>query len=135
MNVDFANSIMPHAPVFTSANLAANNNSDAAGYVFQEMNDNKFLDNSHFLIGFPLSQVGFQSGTLSSPISNINFRLDANTDTMPVPIANRGITRAAHKRPIDAQIMAMFLIDAEIICQPIPNSDIPVCKLSSKSVV
>ena len=72
MNVDFANSIMPHAPVFTNANL--NNNSDAAGYVFQEMNDNKLLDNSHFLIGFPLSQVGFQSGTLSSPISNINFR-------------------------------------------------------------
>ena len=54
---------------------------------------------------------------------------------MPVPIAERGITRAGTKRPIDAQIMAMFLIDAEIICQPIPNSDIPVCKLSSKSVV
>ena len=79
MNCDFANSIMPHAPIFTSANL---NSSDAAGYIFQEANDNKLLDNSHFLIGFPLSQVGFQSGTLSSPISNINFRLDANTEQM-----------------------------------------------------
>ena len=99
------------------------------------MNDNKFLDNSHFLIGFPLSQVGFQSGTLSSPISNINFRLDANTEQMVVPIAGRGVARAAAKRPIEAQIIAMFLIDCEIICQPIPNSDIPVVKLSSKSVV
>ena len=36
---------------------------------------------------------------------------------------------------IEAQIIAMFLIDAEIICQPIANSDIPVVKLSSKSVV
>ena len=133
MNRDFANSIMPHAPVFTNANL--NGNSDPAGYVFQEMNGNKLLDNSHFLIGFPLSQVGFQSGTLSSPISNINFRLDANTERMVVPMGGRGVNRAAAKRPIDAQIVAMFLIDAEIICQPIPNSDIPVCKLSSKSVV
>ena len=132
MNCDFANSIMPHVPVFTKDNK---NNADAAGYIFQEMNDNKLLDNSHFLIGFPLSQVGFQSGTLSSPISNINFRLDANTEQMVVPIAERGITRAAAKRSIDAQIIAMFLIDAEIICQPIANSDIPVVKLSSKSVV
>ena len=137
MNCDFANSIMPHAPVFTSSNKRQANqtiSSDAAGYIFQEMNDNKFLDNSRFLIGFPLSQVGFQSGTLSSPISNINFRLDANTDQMVEPIAGRGVERAA-KRPIEAQIIAMFLIDAEIICQPIANSDIPVVKLSSKSVV
>ena len=132
MNVDFANSIMPHAPVFNNGNL---NNADAAGYVFQEMNDNKLVDNSHFLIGFPLSQVGFQSGTLSSPISNINFRLDANTEQMVVPMSGRGITRAAAKRPIEAQIIAMFLVDCEIICQPIANSDIPIVKLSSKSVV
>ena len=137
MNCDFANSIMPHAPVFTSSNKRQANqtiSSDAAGYIFQEMNDNKLLDNSHFIIGFPLSQVGFQSGTLSSPISNINFRLDANTDQMVEPIAGRGVARAS-KRPIEAQIIAMFLIDAEIICQPIANSDIPVVKLSSKSVV
>ena len=137
MNCDFANSIMPHAPVFTSSNKRQANqtiSSDAAGYIFQEMNDNKLLDNSHFIIGFPLSQVGFQSGTLSSPISNINFRLDANTDQMVEPIAGRGVARAS-KRPIEAQIIAMFLIDAEIICQPIANSDIPVVRLSSKSVV
>ena len=139
MNCDFANSIMPHAAMFNSTNLVqanqATTRTDAAGYIFQEMNDNKLLDNSHFLIGFPLSQVGFKSGTLSSPISNINFRLDANTEQMVVPIAGRSITRAASKRPIDAQIIAMFLVDAEIICQPIANSDIPICKLSSKSVV
>ena len=132
MNRDFANSIMPHASVFRyngATHLIEHE------YVFQEMNDNKFLDNSHFLIGFPLSQVGFQSGTLSSPISNINFRLDANTDEMPTPINGRGVAGVNAKRPITAQIIAMFLVDAEIICQPIQNSDIPVVKLSTKSVV
>ena len=132
MNCDFANSIMPHVAVFNNTNL---NNSDPAGYIFQEMNDNKLLDNSHFLIGFPLSQVGFQSGTMSSPIANINFRLDANTERMVVPIANRGVVQPAAKRSIDAQIIAMFLIDCEIICQPIAGSDIPIVKLSTKSVV
>ena len=142
MNCDFANSIMPHAAVFNNTNL---NNADPAGYIFQEMNDNKLLDNSHFLIGFPLSQVGFQSGTMSSPIANINFRLDANTERMVQPWSvegaaeglsrNRPIARPAAKRTIDAQIIAEFLIDAEIIIQPIANSDIPIVKLSTKSVV
>ena len=130
MNQDFSNSIMPHAAFFTSANK---NTSEAQGYVFQDMNGRKLLDDSHFIIGFPLSQVGFQSGTLSSPISNINFRLDANTDMMPVAIQNPELERS--KRPINAQIIAMFLVDCEIICQPISGSDIPVVKLSTKSVV
>ena len=65
MNKDFANSIMPHARCFNSANL---NTADPQGYIYQEANIDKLLDNSHFLIGFPLSQVGFQSGTMSSPI-------------------------------------------------------------------
>ena len=71
---------------------------------------------SHFLIGFPLSQAGFQSGTLSSPISNMNFRLDANPEQMIVPTVGGGVARAGAKCPIDAQIIVMFLIDAETIC-------------------
>ena len=130
MNQDFSNSIMPHAAFFTKENKET---SEAQGYVFQDMNGRKLLDDSHFIIGIPLSQVGFQSGTLSSPISNINFRLDANTDMMPIPIQNTDLVRS--KRPIEAQIIAMFLIDAEIICQPIVNSDIPIVNLSTKSVV
>ena len=132
MNKDFANSIMPHVRVFTSANV--NDNFASSGYIFQEQLD-KLIDKSHFLIGFPLSQVGFQSGTMSGPIANINFKLDANTaaraicsDTNRVPTTN-----GRHK--IQAQIIAMFLIDCELIIQPIAGSDIPICKVSTKSVV
>jgi hypothetical protein len=40
-------------------------------------------DNSNFFIGVSLSQVGFQSGTVSSPNTNIPFIFDAMLDNAP----------------------------------------------------
>ena len=77
--------------------------------------------------GLSCSQVGFQSGTMSSPMSNINFQFDANIDDVV------GIT--GEKKEFKVPIVAMFLIDAEILIQVVPNSDHPVVRVSTKSVV
>ena len=76
--------------------------------------------------GLSCSQVGFQSGTMSSPMSNINFQFDANIDN---------IVGLDKKRQFNTPMVAMFLQDAEIIIQVVPNSDHPVVRVSSKSVV
>ena len=125
MNKDFINSVLPHATLYTipAAGGAGNGSSLWTRDNFQ----NKWYDNSHFMIGFPLSQVGFQSGTVSSPSSNINFQFDANIMDIP--------GQAGHKIEFLVPVIAMFLVDCEIMIQVIPNSDQPVVKLSSKSIV
>ena len=40
-----------------------------------------------------------------------------------------------NKPDIVVLMVAMFLVDAEIIIQVVPNSDQPIVKVSSKSVV
>ena len=62
-----------------------------------------------FIYGLSCSQVGFQSGTMSSPTSNINFQFDATIDTI------QGI--ANQRKKFAAPMVAMFLQDAEIIIQ------------------
>ena len=42
---------------------------------------------------------------------------------------------AMNKPEIVVPMVAMFLVDAEIIIQVVPNSDQPIVKVSSKSVV
>ena len=76
--------------------------------------------------GLSCSQVGFQSGTMSSPMSNINFQFDANIDNVV------GLDAA---KEFKVPLVAMFLIDAEILIQVVPNSDHPVVRVSTKSVV
>jgi hypothetical protein len=84
-------------------------------------------DRSGFFIGVSLSQMGFQSGCVSSPNTNIPFIF---TSTL-----HRGGTDPAAAGAIDAQIEAMFLLDAAFIIQVAPNSNVPIVKLTTKSVV
>ena len=79
------------------------------------------------MYGLSCSQVGFQSGTVSSGNTNINFQFDANIADIP------GIE--GKKKEFRDPVIAMFLIDAEIIIQVLPNTDHPVVKVSSRSVV
>ena len=64
---------------------------------------------------------------MSSPMTNINFQFDANIDDVV------GIT--GEKKEFKVPIVAMFLLDAEILIQVVPNSDHPVVRVSTKSVV
>jgi hypothetical protein len=82
-------------------------------------------DKSNFFIGFSLSQVGFQSGTVTSPNAYVPFMFDA--------ILDRAGAHAVH--PFDTSLVVMFLLDCAIMIQVVPDSDIPVVKLSSKSIV
>jgi hypothetical protein len=82
-------------------------------------------DKSNFFIGFSLSQVGFQSGTVTSPNDNVPFMFDA--------ILDRAGDHAV--KPFDTSLVVMFLLDCAIMIQVVPDSDIPVVKLSSKSIV
>ena len=92
----------------------------------------KFYDDSHFMIGIPLSQVGFQSGTVSSPNANINFQFDANKIAYP-KIAAADVPTV--KYLAGGGIIVMFLADAALMIQCQPGSDHPIVKLTSKSIV
>jgi hypothetical protein len=83
-------------------------------------------DKSNFFIGFSLSQVGFQSGTVSSPNTNVPFIFDATVDR-----------RAPHLDAgrITTSIIVMFLIDCALMIQVVQDSDVPIVKLTSKSIV
>ena len=125
MSKDFSNSVLPHAIEY----------SGAAGDAFQPATTytvanrmNKQYDNSNFIIGIPLSQVGFQSGCVSSPNANINFQFDAKVDAVPWD-------NAAYKKFSNGAVVAMFLTDCELMIQVSPNSDIPAVKLSSRTIV
>ena len=120
MNKDFSNSIMPHARLYSSAD-------GTLSYLQTNENPLKTYDNSYFMWGLSCSQVGFQSGTMSSPMTNINFQFDANIDDVV------GIT--GEKKEFKVPIVAMFLLDAEILIQVVPNNDHPVVRVSTKSVV
>ena len=120
MNKDFSNSIMPHCRIYKSKD-------NSLDYLKTNENPLKTYDSSYFMWGLSCSQVGFQSGTMSSPMSNINFQFDANIDDVV------GIT--GEKKEFKVPIVAMFLIDAEILIQVVPNSDHPVVRVSTKSVV
>jgi hypothetical protein len=85
-------------------------------------------DSSNFLIGFSLSQVGFQSGTVSSPNTNVPFIFDAVLDRTKD-------TGRENTDPIKTSIIVMFLVDCALMIQVVPDSDIPIVKLSSKSIV
>ena len=120
MNQDFANSILPHTRIY----IAKDRNHKP---LLVHDNPLKEYDNSYFMYGLSCSQVGFQSGTVSSGNTNINFQFDANIADIP------GIE--GKKKEFRDPVIAMFLIDAEIIIQVLPNTDHPVVKVSSRSVV
>jgi hypothetical protein len=86
-------------------------------------------ETSDFLIGVSLSQVGFQSGTVSSPNTNIPFIFDATLDDVMAQ------ARSGRVPAIDTSIICMFLLDCALMIQVVPNSDIPVVKLTNKSIV
>ena len=119
MNKDFANSILP-SPIVYNADMKSEHIRAVKNYT------DKLYDSSHFIIGFPCSQVGFQSGTVSSPNSNINFQFDATVNAAP---------DCENAIDYKASVICMFLADAELMIQVVPNSDLPLVKLSSKSIV
>jgi hypothetical protein len=95
-------------------------------------------DQSSFFIGISLSQVGFQAGTVSSPNTNIPFIFDATLgigDLTALVPGSGGANQRPDKYKIDTSIICMFLIDAALMIQVVPNSDIPVVKLTNKSIV
>jgi hypothetical protein len=74
-----------------------------------------------------LSQIGFQSGTVSSPNSNVPFMFEGQLDRPP---------GGEHDTPaFDSNVIMMFLFDCAIVIQVVPDSDIPVVKISSKNIV
>jgi hypothetical protein len=83
-------------------------------------------DKSNFFIGFSLSQVGFQSGTVSSPNTNVPFIFDAQLER------KAPLDTIAH---INTSIIVMFLIDCALMIQVVQDSDVPIVKLTSKSIV
>ena len=120
MNKDFSNSVLPHAIEYIGG---------VATPKFVNTNrSKKFYDDSHFMIGIPLSQVGFQSGTVSSPNTNINFQFDANKIKYPM-------TDGTVKYLAAGGVIVMFLTDAALMIQVQQNSDHPLVRLSSKSIV
>ena len=119
MNKDFANSILP-SPIVYNEDRGFEHRRAVKNYT------DKLYDSSHFIIGFPCSQVGFQSGTVSSPNSNINFQFDATVNAAP---------DCDNAIDYKASVICMFLADAELMIQVVPNSDLPLVKLSSKSIV
>jgi hypothetical protein len=131
MNKDFANSVLPHALEYSgqpAQGVFPNKTS-----IFPGTNRwGKQYDNSQFMIGIPLSQVGFQSGTVSSPNANINFQFDANKLKYP-KIADADVPTV--KYLAGGGIIVMFLADAALMIQCQPGSDHPIVKLTSKSIV
>ncbi len=128
MNKDFSNSVLPHVTEYSGAPDA---NTRAVGRTNLHTVNNRMhkqYDNSHFIIGFPLSQVGFQSGTVTSPNCNINFQFDSHKQNIPV----NGCTTREFSA---GGIVAMFLQDCELVIQPTANSDHPTVMLSSKAIV
>jgi hypothetical protein len=95
----------------------------ANGLLTSQFTDHKeWGDKSNFFIGISLSQVGFQSGTVSSPNTNIPFIFDATMDRQ-LP------------QPISTSIICMFLFDCALMVQVVPGSDVPVVKLTNKAIV
>jgi hypothetical protein len=92
-------------------------------------------DNSNFFIGISLSQVGFQAGTVSSPNTNIPFIFDATLGQGPLTCTGTPAVIRPGEFKLETSIICMFLIDAAIMIQVVPNSDIPVVKLTNKSIV
>ena len=124
MNKDFSNSIMPHAIEYSGPRGTFVHKPT---YTVKNKWDKQY-DNSNFIIGIPLSQVGFQSGCVSSPNANINFQYDADIDYVPWDSNSR-------KKFGSGGVIAMFLTDCELMIQVAPGSDIPIVKLSSKTIV
>ena len=78
-------------------------------------------DLSNFILGISLSREGYQNG-VSSPNTNVNF------------IFYGVRNNALNAREYNVGITMMMLVDCALIIQALPNSDIPVVKLTSKSI-
>jgi hypothetical protein len=126
MNKDVARSLTSPRPYRKVTNDGTDNTET-------EVYDIVYGDASDFFIGISLSQVGFQSGTVSSPNTNIPFIFDATV----VPSDTTGFPPRpdAGTDPVETSIIAMFLLDAALMIQVVPNSDIPIVKLTTKAIV
>ncbi|OHT15594.1 hypothetical protein TRFO_42471 [Tritrichomonas foetus] len=92
-------------------------------YTDQEAEGKEWLekgDTSNFILGISLSREGYQNG-VSSPNTNVNFIFYGNRTTYD-------------NSNYEVAITMEQLIDCALIIQVVPNSDIPIVKLTSKSV-
>jgi hypothetical protein len=92
-------------------------------------------DASNFFIGISLSQVGFQAGTVSSPNTNIPFIFDAYLGKGDLTCSGTNYDVRPDAVKLETSIICLFLIDAALMIQVVTNSDIPVVKLTNKSIV
>lgn len=115
MNKDLSSSLYDKVTTFRVTSATAVAKTDDANQIKQ------WGDRSNFLIGIPVSKEGYQNG-ISSPNSNLNFQFIARTAS------------GTDLNYVDSPTLC-FLIDNALIIQIVPNSDIPIVKLTSKSVV
>ena len=111
MNKDLARAL--HPKTFYSVSDAADN---------ENLSFDNEGDQSNFILGISLSREGYQNG-VSSPNTNVNFIFYGTRD----PTYGTG-------KSYTVGITMMMLVDCALIIQALPNSDIPVVKLTSKSV-
>jgi hypothetical protein len=135
MNRDVANSITnPRTYAEAGAHAAGNPLPILQKWFPKELWD--IGETSDFFIGLSLSQVGFQSGTVSSPNTNIPFIFDATLDTVEGHARTGGAgTWDVDIPKIDTSIICLFLLDCALMIQVVAGSDIPVVKLTNKSIV
>ena len=79
-------------------------------------------DRTNFFIPFPFSTDDDFQGGLSSPSSNINFKLTGTLNWDGAP-DNHPILQATDRRKFDTPWVAAFLIDGVIMIRPDPGSD------------
>ena len=81
----------------------------------------KFADRTNFFIPFPFSTDNDFQGGLSSPASNINFKLTGTIQEQPSDNASDITVR--DKNDFNTPWVACFLIDGVIMIRPDPGSD------------
>ena len=82
-----------------------------------------YKDATNFFIPFPFSTDNDFQGGLSSPSSNINFKITGNLNYHDVTDSRHGKWVITDDRKFDSPWVAAFLIDGVIMIRPDPGSD------------
>ena len=82
-----------------------------------------FYDRTNFFIPFPFSTDNDFQGGLSSPASNINFKLTGTLQAIPAVGGTASDLVVRDCNPFNTPWVACFLIDGVIMIRPHPGSD------------